>query len=146
MSRYTFLTIVFLFLLSINSNAQDVKTHWTAEQLMSPDTLAKRIQNHQTEHLTIVSVGYDDIIAGGVYVGAGEEEASINALRQLLQKTPKDQEVVIYCGCCPFAMCPNIRAPFQLLQEMGFKNAKLLNLKQNIKADWLDHDYPIKDE
>jgi hypothetical protein len=29
--------------------------------------------------------------------------------------------------------------------EMGFKNAKLLNLPKNIKTDWLDKDYPTND-
>jgi hypothetical protein len=50
--------------------------------------------------------------------------------------------VIIYCGCCPFDKCPNIRPAFAALKEMGFKNARLLDLPKNIKADWLDKNYP----
>jgi len=64
-------------------------------------------------------------------------------LKQELDKLPRDANVVVYCGCCPFAVCPNIRPAFALLNEMKFKNQKLLNLPKNIKVDWIDHDYPV---
>ena len=53
--------------------------------------------------------------------------------------------IVIYCGCCPFEHCPNIRPAFNLLNEMGFTNQKLLSLQKNIKADCIDKGYPVSD-
>jgi len=50
---------------------------------------------------------------------------------------------VIYCGCCPFEHCPNVRPAFQLLNEMKFTNQKLLNLSTNLKTDWIDKGYPV---
>jgi hypothetical protein len=51
--------------------------------------------------------------------------------------------VVIYCGCCPFRNCPNIRPAFNLLKEKGYTKPRLLNLKQNLKVDWTDYGYPM---
>jgi hypothetical protein len=55
---------------------------------------------------------------------------------------PKDADVVIYCGCCPFRDCPNIRPAFRVLQEMKFTRAKLLNIPTTLKADWINKGYP----
>jgi hypothetical protein len=60
-----------------------------------------------------------------------------------LEKLPKDASIVVYCGCCPYRSCPNVRPAFNLLNSMGFKNHKLLDLPQNIKVDWIDHGYPV---
>ncbi len=70
---------------------------------------------------------------------------SINLLKwkNELQKLPRNTDIVIYCGCCPFEHCPNIRPAFKLLNDMGFTNQKLLNLSHNLKADWIDKGYPI---
>jgi hypothetical protein len=62
-----------------------------------------------------------------------------------LSTLPKDANIVIYCGCCPFVKCPNIRPAFTLLNKMGFKKHKLLNLSHNVKTDWIDKGYPVRD-
>ncbi|GAA4800009.1 hypothetical protein GCM10023231_30960 [Olivibacter ginsenosidimutans] len=112
---------------------------------MEPSTLASMIKGHKTENILILSVGPDALIKGSVDIGPASEQENMVKLKSHLKKVSKDKEVVIYCGCCPFGRCPNVRPAFKLLKEMGFKNAKLLNLKQNIKVDWLDKDYPIAD-
>ncbi|HCS20823.1 MAG TPA: hypothetical protein DIW47_09730 [Bacteroidetes bacterium] len=57
----------------------------------------------------------------------------------------RDAEIIIYCGCCPFSDCPNIRPAFEVLNELKFTNPKLLNLPKNLKADWIDKGYPMND-
>ena len=64
-------------------------------------------------------------------------------LRLELAKLSPDAQVVIYCGCCPFNHCPNIRPAFNLMNEMKFERHKLLNLPKNIKVDWIDKGYPV---
>jgi hypothetical protein len=49
---------------------------------------------------------------------------------------------VVYCGCCPYEHCPNVRPAVAVLKEMKFTNFKLLNLEKNIKTDWLDKGFP----
>ena len=56
-------------------------------------------------------------------------------------KLPRDRAVVVYCGCCPWDRCPNIKPTVELLKQMGFANVKALYLATGFKADWLDHGY-----
>jgi hypothetical protein len=63
-------------------------------------------------------------------------------LKKTLSTLPKNKEVVIYCGCCPFDKCPNVRPAITALKEMKFTNYYLLNLPQNIRADWISKGYP----
>jgi hypothetical protein len=92
--------------------------------------------------MLILCVGPDALIKGSVNMGAAHEQDNIDKLKAYLKNVKKNTEIVIYCGCCPFQRCPNVRPAFTALNEMGFKNARLLNLSKNIKADWLDHNYP----
>ena len=78
-------------------------------------------------------------------IGEGKDKQKIEKLKKELSKLPKDTNIVIYCGCCPFKDCPNIRPAFKLLNEMKFTNHKLLNLSHNLKVDWIDKGYPINE-
>ena len=118
---------------------------WKSNQLMEPKELADKINAHQAKDLLILCIGPDAMIKESVDMGAAHEDANLQQLKTYLQTVDKNKEVVIYCGCCPFIKCPNIRPAFKALTDMGFKKARLLNLAKNIKADWLDKDYPTKD-
>ncbi len=145
MKYHIFLTGL-LAILALQVKAQQKQEPWKPGQLMAANVLADRILGEQTDNMLIVSIGPDDPIEGSVNIGPGNDKKNIAALKSLLAKTPKDKEVVIYCGCCPFDRCPNIRPAFRLLNDMGFKNAKLLDIPKNIKVDWIDKDYPVKEE
>lgn len=125
-------------------NTQVKKEPWTQSQLMPVETLANRISKGQTKNLLVLSIGFDDVIAGSTYVGAGRDRAAIEKLKQILKNESKDTEVVLYCGCCPFASCPNVRPAFQTVKDLGFKNLKLLDIPNNIKVNWIDKGYPSK--
>jgi rhodanese-related sulfurtransferase len=56
-------------------------------------------------------------------------------------KLPRDREVVVYCGCCPWDRCPNVKPAVDLLKQMGFGKAKVLYLGTGFKVDWLDKGY-----
>lgn len=118
---------------------------WSENQLLSPKELAEKITNHQSENLIVISIGPDALIKESIDIGPTKDKDNLKKLEDYLGNLDKDKEVVIYCGCCPFANCPNIRPAFETLKEMGFKNGKLLNLSTNIKVDWIDKDYPLKD-
>ncbi|ODS80719.1 MAG: hypothetical protein ABS46_13455 [Cytophagaceae bacterium SCN 52-12] len=135
-----------LAVLAFQVEAQQKQEPWKPGQLMATKVLADRILAGKAENMLIVSIGPDDPIEGSIDIGPGKDKESIAALKSLLGKTPKDKEVVIYCGCCPFDRCPNIRPAFKLMNDMGFKNAKLLDIPRNIKVDWIDKDYPVKEE
>ena len=80
-------------------------------------------------------------------IGAGEcrFKENLDNLEQTLLSLSKEKEIIIYCGCCPFKDCPNIRPVFSLMNKLGFINHKLLNVSNNIKTDWIDKDYPTNE-
>lgn len=118
---------------------------WRADQLLEPADLAATISSSETKKPLIISIGPAATIKSSVGVGPASEAENIAKLEKLLSKEPKDRAIVIYCGCCPFNKCPNVRPAFTKLNEMGFKNHKLLNLAKNLKTDWLDMGYPAID-
>lgn len=143
--RYFIFLFTAMLMFSSGMYAQQKQELWSNSQLLEPQNLADRINQNQTNNLVILSVGPDAIIKGSVDIGATVEQENLKKLKNYLKNVPKDKEVVIYCGCCPFDKCPNIRPAFKVLKDMGFKNPKLLNLPKNIKVDWLDKDYPTND-
>jgi len=145
MRQLIFLFIALLIIPVSGIYAQQQTEPWSDKQLLATETLASSIEQGKAEDLLILTIGPDAIIKGSLDIGPAMEKENVEKLRAYLNDVPKDKEVVIYCGCCPFDRCPNIRPAFKLLNELGFKNAKLLDIPQNIKVDWLDKDYPIND-
>jgi|SRR5438477_614012 len=116
---------------------------WRPDQLMAPADLATIINDSATQQPLIISVGPVGLIKGAVDIGPVHEKENLDKLKERLSKEKKDRMIVIYCGCCPFEHCPNIRPAFKLLNEMKFTNQKLLNLPHNLKADWINSGYPM---
>ncbi|HTB24526.1 MAG TPA: hypothetical protein VK711_04105 [Puia sp.] len=117
---------------------------WTASQLLAPSELAAVISNSTAKKPIIISVGPGALIKGSLDMGPVHEKENLEKLKKQLSQLPLDANIVIYCGCCPFEHCPNIRPAFILLNEMKFSNAHLLNLEHNIKTDWVAKGYPTQ--
>jgi len=139
----TRVSLAFLFLLASAFIRQTEP--WTPAQLLEPSELAARIDHPSGNPPLIICVGPSGPIKGSVETGPSGKSPNLDSLKTLLAKQERGREVIIYCGCCPFQHCPNIRPAFTLLNDMHFTNARLLNLSHNIKVDWLDHKYPVKD-
>lgn len=117
---------------------------WTASQLLAPADLAAVINNSAAKKPMIISVGPGALIKGSMDMGPVHEKENLEKLKKELSQLPKEANIVIYCGCCPFEHCPNIRPAFILLNEMKFSNAHLLNLEHNIRTDWVAKGYPVQ--
>ena len=128
------------------SNVQNNPEPWTEKQLMQPADLAAILNNPAVKKPFLYSIGFSGGIKGGVEMGAARDKVNLDKFRAALSKLPKDADIVIYCGCCPFDPCPNVRPAFALLNEMKFTNHKLLNLETNLKKDWIDKGYPIEEK
>jgi thiosulfate/3-mercaptopyruvate sulfurtransferase len=83
-------------------------------------------------------------IPGSVYAGPGAKPEGLEAFKAAVSKTPRDRPLFVYCGCCPWDHCPNIRPVMALLKEMGFSHAKAMYMPLNFKADWIDKGYPVE--
>ena len=128
-----------------NSNPSWKTTEpWKKNQLMQPSDLASLIRNPKAKKPLIFNIGVVEDIKGARNMGASSEKANLEKFKRTLKGLPKNTFLVVYCGCCPFNVCPNIRPAMRTLNEMGFINAKLLNLPTNIKTDWKDKGYPLK--
>lgn len=148
MIRVFFLIAITFFTLQSEVLAQEP---WTEQQLIEPSELAATIESGDQQLPYIVSVSPKGAhglrpgkgIKGAVDFGAADESENLKKLKASLEALPKDTEIVLYCGCCPFDVCPNIRPAFSLLNEMKFTNHKLLNLKKNLRVDWMNKGYPM---
>lgn len=130
-------------LFSACSKSNIVNEPWTQAQLMEPQELASVINDPSKKQPVILDIGSFGGIKNSVRIGPAREKANLDRLKEMVTKYPKDADIVIYCGCCPFKDCPNIRPAFNVLKEMNYANAKLLNLPHNLKTDWADKGYPM---
>ncbi len=147
-------TKILFFLLMVNAASafstnqflpQAQNNPWTSQQLLDPAELARVLKNPTSPQPIIFSIGMQSVIKGSTDIGPVMMPQNLNLLKEKLNKLPKNAQIVVYCGCCPFASCPNVRPAMALLKNMQFTNYKLLNLPQNIKVDWIDKDYPLND-
>jgi hypothetical protein len=150
MKTYKLLSIVILLFAGSQSTAQvksnDLLPHkpvnWTEKQLIQPSALAAIMANNKIQKPVIFNMGVVEDIPGAVRIGAASDEKNIQILKEKLKALPKNTQVVVYCGCCPYDKCPNIRPAFQALISSGFVNGKVLNLPTNIKTDWINKGFP----
>ena len=138
-----FLILLAVAFVIITAFKQTQTEPWTEDQLMSPEKLAALINDSTAAKPLIISIGPVDLIKGAIKVGPVKEKENLVNLKNLLSKEDKKKAIVIYCGCCPFKDCPNIRPAFSLLTKMKFINHKLLDLPSNLKVDWINHGYPM---
>ena len=132
--------LLFIVLRSTSSCAQNPE-NWTSKQLIEPAALANDL-NGAKELPLLISVGPGAIILGSVAAGMAGNKDGLDKLKAQLDTLSKNKKIVVYCGCCPFEHCPNVRPAIALLKEMNFINYYLLDLPHNIKQDWIDKGYP----
>lgn len=119
---------------------------WKEGQLMKPEDLAKILSDgDKTNDPVIFNIGPSGAIKGSIEIGFVNDSKGIKKLEDNLKNLPEDTFIVLYCGCCPFEHCPNIRPAFDLLNKEGFKNHLLLDLPKNLKVDWIDKSYPMEE-
>jgi thiosulfate/3-mercaptopyruvate sulfurtransferase len=135
---------VLVLSLSIGQLIAQTGEPWTDKQLKDPGALAKALKDPKVTPPVILNIGPVDQIKGAIRIGPTVSQDNLEALRKQLAKLPKDKEVVIYCGCCPFRRCPNVRPAFELLKEMKFTKARLLNLPTSLNEDWVNKGYPME--
>jgi hypothetical protein len=138
------LLFVLVMLVASNLFSQAGGDPWSSQELMDPLALSKILSDPKAEKPLIFNIGPLASIKGAVQIGSTMDKKNLDKLKAALAKAPKDKVVIIYCGCCPFRNCPNIRPAFSLLKEMKFTKPRLLNLPQNLKVNWMDNGYPME--
>lgn len=82
-------------------------------------------------------------IPGSVYAGPGSTDEGLQALQEAVANAGKDQLIVLYCGCCPWDHCPNVKPALRLLQSLGYKNVKVVEMPDNFAKDWVEKGLPV---
>jgi len=80
-------------------------------------------------------------IPGAVLHGPASSPDGLNSLTKWADTLPRNANVVIYCGCCPLADCPNLTPAYRALKGMGFTRVRVLLIESNFKTDWIDRGY-----
>lgn len=123
---------------------------WTAAELLQPPDLAREIGDPKHANSeTVVHVGFRTLFAGGHVPGAqfhgtASNEKGLAELRQWLGGLPRSTNLVLYCGCCPFDRCPNIKPAYNTAREMGFTHVRVLVMPTSFAADWVGKGYPME--
>jgi len=131
-----------LLVLSCQKATAQNPINWTSDQLIEPSQLAAIIKSDK-QIPVIFSIGPGAIVPHSKDIGMVKEEENMKKFKEELSGLPRDTQIVIYCGCCPYEHCPNVRPAIQVLKDMKFTNYKLLDLPDNIKIDWINKGYPI---
>jgi thiosulfate/3-mercaptopyruvate sulfurtransferase len=121
---------------------------WNDSDLMQPAALAALLTGSAPKP-KILYVGFPILyrsthISGAELAGPASKPEGLEQLKQIAGKLPRGEELIIYCGCCPWDHCPNVRPAFRVLHEMGFTRLKLVTIPTNMSTDWITKGYPVE--
>src|SRR5437868_6880232 len=119
-----------------------------ASHLINPDELVKILQSAKSERPLMIQVGSHVLytqahIPNSEYIGPASSETGLQSLRERVESLPQNKFIVLYCGCCPWRHCPNIKPADDALRAMGFTNVKILFIANNFGSDWVEKGYPV---
>jgi len=119
-----------------------------ASRLVNADELVKILQSAKSEKPLMIQVGSHVLytqahIPGSEYIGPANSETGLQSLRNRVESLPRNKFIVLYCGCCPWNHCPNVKPADDALRAMGFTNVKVLYIAANFGADWVEKGYPV---
>jgi rhodanese-related sulfurtransferase len=135
-----------LAILSIAAVAQ--ATSIPATRLINPEDLVKLLQSSGKDKPLLIQVGSHVLfsqahIPGSEYIGPASSEAGLQQLRKRIESLPRTKFIVLYCGCCPWSHCPNVKPADDALRSLGFTNVKVLYIADNFGANWVERGYPV---
>jgi thiosulfate/3-mercaptopyruvate sulfurtransferase len=121
---------------------------WKPTELIRPDELISKIRGKQENKPLIIFTGFSATyraghIPGTVFGGPASAAAGVDALKRAVGNVAKSREIVVYCACCPWEACPNVRPAFEALVQLGYKQVKALMIPSNLEVDWLNKGYPL---
>jgi rhodanese-related sulfurtransferase len=123
-------------------------TSLPASHLINPEELARILQTTKGEKPLMLQVGSYVLYAqahipGSEYVGPVSSEAGMRQLHRQVDSLPRKKFIVLYCGCCPWSHCSNVKPADDALHAMGFTNVKVLYIANNFGVDWVAKGYPV---
>ncbi len=129
-------------------NGAAINPPWTSADVLNVADLSKIVQSKSTAPL-LLQVGFaiqykSKHIPGAVYAGPGREEAGLAELKHAVANVPKDRQIVLYCGCCPWDHCPNMKPAFTLLHSLGYTKVRVVEIPNSFLKDWAEKGLPVE--
>ena len=120
-----------------------------APNLINPQDLAKTLQLPKNERPLLIYVGFrfpytQAHIPDSEYFGPAANPAVVQQLRKHVEGLARSRFIVIYCGCCPWSHCPNVKPAYEALRDLGFTKLKVLYIPDNLGTDWVNKGYPVE--
>ena len=117
-------------------------------RLINPEDLVQILQAKKGLQPLMIQVGSHVLFAqahipGSEYIGPASSDSGVQQLRKRVESLPRSKFIVLYCGCCPWGHCPNVKPADDALQAMGFTNVKVLYISDNFGTNWVDKGYPV---
>jgi len=117
-------------------------------RLINPEDLVKLLQTSGKEKPLMIQVGSHVLfsqahIPGSEYIGPASSDSGLQQLRKRVESLPRTKFIILYCGCCPWGHCPNVKPADDALQALGFTNVKVLYIADNFGTNWVDKGYPV---
>jgi len=114
---------------------------------IEPGALARLLQASKGEKPVVLHVGFKNFydqarIPGSDYAGPGSKPEGLELLRKRVASLQHQQLIVLYCGCCPWDKCPNVKPAYDALHAMGFTNVKVVHIAENFGANWVNAGLP----
>jgi thiosulfate/3-mercaptopyruvate sulfurtransferase len=127
--------------------AQNAADAWPASDVISINKMISAIDHKTLKNSNVYCVGFEFLyraghIPGSVFAGPASEAAGLAKLQAQLKNLPRTKPIIIYCGCCPFNRCPNVRPAYHALKAMGFRNVKVVEIDGDFQKDWVGKGYP----
>ncbi len=122
---------------------------WPSSATLQPAQLAKELTDKSSSLPTVLFVGFRSLYVGGhvpdaAFHGTASTEQGLAELKAWAATLPRSADLVIYCGCCPFDKCPNIRPAYNALSSMGLKKLRVLVIPTSFATDWAGKGYPLQ--
>jgi thiosulfate/3-mercaptopyruvate sulfurtransferase len=117
------------------------------DHLIQPEALNQLLKSEPEQKPLILHVGprviFDQAhIPASEYAGPTSQAKGIQSLENVVSALPKNKEIVLYCGCCPWNRCPNVGPAYKRLAELGFSHVRVLYIANNFGDDWVNKGYP----
>ena len=143
-TKLTLISLSFLISTALAFQASQI----ASSHLINPDELVKILQSSKADQPLLIHVGSHVLYAqahipGSEYIGPASDANALQRLRARVESLPRNKFIVIYCGCCPWTHCPNMKPADEALHAMGFTNVKSLYIADNFGTDWVDKGYPV---
>lgn len=121
---------------------------WKDARQISPQELAGKLRARAGAAPVVLQVGFKALYDGGhipgaIFAGPAGTPRGLAELRSVAEKIPRSREVVLYCGCCPWEKCPNIRPAWEALARMHFRHLVVLVIPQDFAHDWVGQGLPL---